>query len=411
MVDPVDLLADPAAVRAADRAALLPAAATAGAQVRATCPAVEAALPASAEFRPRAMLVIADGRAVADALIFAALVGPECPVPVLVRADLPAWVGALDVVVVLESGSPTEAAAAAVAQRRGALVLVRGAARGVLAEAVPAALLSPSIGVPEALAGPGRLAFLLAVAAGLQLVRPSLTETDVETVADLLDTEAIACAPQTDAFVNPAVSLAQPLVGGDLVVAGADAIGRALAGHAAVALAELGGAVASGFGATELVQAAGLMNRLGRRRDIFADPFDDPTADHTPIVPVVLRALRPTDERLARVSSTWLRSIQSALPAAILLDGPELSLAPTDTGLPDRPVRPEPTGWVKDWACTALMMLRLDFAAVYVGIAAGQVPPTDSPAGLGPHDGARRLLDPDTVLPSYRDEEDVERWN
>ena len=59
--------------------------------------------------------------------------------PVVVRAELPLWVGALDVVVVLESGTPTEGAAAGVAHRRGAAVLVRGSARGPLAEAVPGA--------------------------------------------------------------------------------------------------------------------------------------------------------------------------------------------------------------------------------------------------------------------------------
>ena len=94
-----------------------------------------------------------------------------------------------------------------------------------------------------------------------------------------------------------------------------------------------------------------------------------------------------------------------------MLDGPEFSLSAPVTGLPEQPVRPEPTGWVRDWAAVALMTLRLDFAAVYLGIGRGQVAPLDGPAGLGTHDAGRSLLEPDTVVASYRAEEDVDRWN
>ncbi len=411
MPDPIDLLGDPGALRSADHHALLPAAATAGAQVRATCASLPLIVDQLAGLRPRAVVVLADGRAVHDAEIFLALVGARCAVPVLVRPDLPVWVGALDVVVVLESGTPTEAAGAAVAHRRGAAVLVRGSRRGPLAEAVPSALQPPAIGVPEALAGPGRLAFLLVVASALGMLAPGLTPAVVETVAELLDTEALACAPQTDAFVNPALSLAHRMRTADVALAGLDPVGKCLAGHVAVALAELGGPAASAFGALELTQATGLMHRLGRRPDIFADPYDDPGQDRLPVLPVLLRVVRPSDEMLARASSAFLGSLQRALPHAILLDGPELSLAPVDTGLPDQPPRAEPVGWVREWASVALMMLRLDFTAVYVGIAEGQVPPLDGPAGLGMHDAARHLLEAEAVVGSDRDEEDVDRWS
>lgn len=412
MPDPTDLLGAPGSLQAADHHALLPAAATAGAQVRATCAALPLIVEQLAYLRPRAVVILADGRAVHDAEVFAALVGAQGPVPVIVRADLPLWVGALDVVIVLESGTPIEAAGAAVAQRRGAAVLVRGSARGPLAEAVPNALHPPPIGVPEALAGPGRLAFLLMVASSLGMLKPGLTPEAVETVAALLDTEALACAPQTDAFVNPAVSLAQQWHSTDLVLAGLDPVGQRLAAHTAVTLAELGGATAAAFGALELTRAAALMDRLSRRRDVFADPYDDdPGADRLPVLPILLRVVRPADEMVARSASAFLGSLQRALPTAILLDGPELSLAPVATGLPDQPTRVEPVGWVREWASVALMMVRLDFTAVYVGIAEGQVPPLDVPAGLGAHDGARQLLEADTVVATYRDEEDSDRWS
>lgn len=412
MADQVDILGEPDLLQTSDRAALLPAAATAGAQVRSTYATLGDLVVELADLRPRALLIIADGRAVHDAALFAALLGPLCAVPVLIRAELPLWVGALDVVVVLESGTATEASAAAVAKRRGATVLVRGAVRGGLAEAAPGQLYPPRVGVPEVLAGPGRLTFLLRVASALGMLRPALTDEAAETVADLLDIESLACAPQTDAFVNPAISLAQRFAAAELVLVGVDPVAEHLARHAALAMAELGGVPVAAFGATQLVQSAALMTRLGRRRDIFADPFDDgPGEDRAPMLPIILRVTRPADERLAQLASAWFGSLKTALPTALILDGPELSLAPLETALPEQPVHAEPTGWLRDWTSVALMMLRLDFAAVYLGVAEGQVPAVDAPAGLGAHDGARHLLEPDTVVTSYRDEEDFDRWN
>ena len=410
MSEPVSL-ENLGAVVAGDHAALLPAAATAGAQVRSTATAIAERLPDLSDLRPRAVVVIAEGRAAHDAEIAVALLGSDCPTPVLVRAELPVWVGALDVVLVLESGSLTEAATAAVSRRRGATVLARAAARGQVAEAVADAVYPPAIGVPEALAGPGRLVFLLGAFSALGLLRPALDDEAVETVAELLDTEAIACAPQTDAFVNPALTLAQQLVGHDIVLAGMGALSRSLAGHAATALGELGGAAALAIGAMELAQTAALMARMATPRDIFADPFDDNGPVPAPLRPVLMRAGSSQDERVAQLAAARFRALRAALPSAAVLDGPEFSLSAPVTGLPEQPVRPEPTGWVRDWAAVALMTLRLDFAAVYLGIGRGQVAPLDGPAGLGTHDAGRSLLEPDTVVASYRAEEDVDRWN
>ncbi len=415
MTDPGDLLTDPAAMRAADLASLLPAAATAGAQVRATVGALTGALESLDGFRPRSLLIIADGRAVHDAALAVALLGPRCPIPVLIGAELPTWVGALDVVVVLESGTPGEAAAAAVARRRGAIVLVRGAANGDLAEAVTGDVQVPPIGVPEALAGPGRLAFLLAVASACRLLQPALTEPIADAVADLLDAEALACSPLTDSFVNPAISLADHLLNAVAVVAGLDPAGRALGAHAAAVLSEVGAVPATGVGALQLTQSAGLMRLMGTPRDVFADPFED-SVEPVLLRPLVLRVDRPTDERFAQLASAWLRSLTAALPTAVVIDGQELSLVtgtaagvvPSDTAASSAG---ELTGWARQWATAALMMTRLDFAAVYCGLPAGQVAPADAPAGLGPHAGSRHLLTPDTVVTSYRDEEAFDQWN
>jgi hypothetical protein len=409
VTDPVDLLGDTALLMAGDRSALLPAAATAGAQVRATAAALSEALPELAGTRPRAIVILADGRSAHDAAIVAALLGPECPVPVVITPALPMWVGALDVVVVLESGTPTEAAGAAVALRRGAAVIVRGASRGDVAAAVPGKVYPPGLGVPEGLAGPARVTFLLGVASALGLLHPALDETSAETIADLLDLEALACAPQTEAFVNPAVSLAQQFAGHDLVVGGMETIGVALAAHVTGVLGEMGGAVGYPVGATEFARSVALTARLGRPRDVFADPYDAPV-ELSPLRALVLRVTEPAEPQLARLSAAWLRSLRNALPQLLILDGPEFTLAPVGAGPSDEPPKPEPVGWVRIWASVALMMLRLDFAAVYLGIANGQIAPLDAPSGLGSPDGTRQFLRPDSVVSSFR-EEDVDRWN
>ncbi|MEP6981234.1 MAG: TobH protein, partial [Nakamurella sp.] len=60
MPDPTDLLGAPGSLQAADHHALLPAAATAGAQVRATCAALPLIAEQLADLRPRAVVILAD---------------------------------------------------------------------------------------------------------------------------------------------------------------------------------------------------------------------------------------------------------------------------------------------------------------------------------------------------------------
>lgn len=84
----------------ADREGLLRAAARAGAQVRATAEAAdELGVARVFQERPRALVLITrPGVGTAIAGVVTALLGPRCPVPVVVADDVPTWVGALDVV-------------------------------------------------------------------------------------------------------------------------------------------------------------------------------------------------------------------------------------------------------------------------------------------------------------------------
>jgi hypothetical protein len=96
------LLDDPARLTEADTDGLLRAAALAGAQVRSVLEtAAERGVTRSlADFRPRALILVTrpgHGRSIADLLV--ALLGPTCPVPVVVTEEVPSWVGPLDVVI------------------------------------------------------------------------------------------------------------------------------------------------------------------------------------------------------------------------------------------------------------------------------------------------------------------------
>jgi hypothetical protein len=55
--------------------------------------------------------------------------------------------------------------------------------------------------------------------------------------------------------------------------------------------------------------------------------------------------------------------------------------------------------------------LRLDFAAVYLGIATGQLVPMDFPDGLGRSGGSRWAVRPATVGGTAERDQDVDTWN
>ena len=414
MTGPIDLH-DPDALVAADTAGLLPSAALAGAQVRATAEQIAS----FADFgRPRALVVIG-ANATVDAVLLTALVG-DVPAPVVTGTTLPSWVGPLDIVVVLASvvDDIACAEAAATAARRGARLIVRAAADGPVAEAAAGSvLLDPLVPVTEALAGAARLTVLLGVAAAAGFgPRP-----DFPAAADQLDALSVACHPSSEFFVNPALTLAEHLSAGTPLIIGTDPVADALAGYTCRSLAALAGYI----GAPLLsYQAAGSPPVLASaaRTDgpagTFYDPFLDdaadtsergqtvssvlvvgPSAQSTAAFPAG-SGLLPLDSLPAfgsepvdptRVSvvprSPLAAALQAALPRAISIGPEELTTTEQPTGAADAP---PPARDAFSW--TLAMMGRIDFAAVYLGLRSGARPPMDSPDGLGrPGSAARHL--------------------
>jgi len=368
-----DLLFDPVRLAADDRHGLLPAAATAGAQVRATAEQVAALGELS---RPRALVVVGARAETTGALVAACATSAAAPIIAVPR--LPGWIGPLDVVVVLAAASddPIAARAADTAQRRGATVVVRGATTGPVAAAAPAGLIVPAIGAPEALAESGRCTVVAAVAAALGL----LPAPDWAAAADLLDAIALACHPQSEPFVNPALALAAAMSAGVPLLVGADPVADAVTRHAETVLAEVAGVAAGRITSAIAMASPVALRRAAAARDLFADPDDAPRMQ-----PVLVSA---PDLASGEFDVPVGRALRQALPGAFAVStddlGSDAQRSMTEPGVPTpAAAAPDPL------ACVLGLVSRFDFAATYLALTLGSLPLYDGPDGLARRGSAR----------------------
>ena len=141
--------------------------------------------------------------------MLAATLGGSAAAPIVVGAEAPPWIGALDVLIVAgdDPGDPALVAAAATGVRRGARVVVVAPYEGPLRDATAgrAAVLEPR------LSGPRRVR---AVPATWPPAWPSCTRSipalriDLAALADELDAEALRNSAGRELFTNPAKTLA-----------------------------------------------------------------------------------------------------------------------------------------------------------------------------------------------------------
>lgn len=357
----LDDLTDPRALAALDGRGVLRSAATAGAQVRSAAQgALEAGVGELTE-RPRALLFVRrPGVSGAAASLLGALLGPSCPVPVVVVDAVPAWVGPLDVVVVhADDGTDAELADSVdLAVRRGAEVVASVPSAGPVASAGAgrARLVEPRIPVPPGLDLPRALAVGLAVLRALGLLGAPL-DPAMDVLADALDAEAERNQPAHEPFMNPAKALTLRLAERTPLLWGADPLATAVAGHAASALAQHAGVVAHSADVAQGLAATGLLGALNTGgNDIFRDPFDDP--DRSPEAPPVRLVLLATGED--DPGQVTLRRAGRGWPSADVLH-------PVD----------EVARGTRHAALlrAALLASRLDVAAVYLGLATRTIEP------------------------------------
>lgn len=358
------LLADPRALAALDTHGVLRSAATAGAQVRSAAQgAAEAGVADLGGVRPRALVLLRrPGSSGAAAALLGALLGPACPVPVVVADAAPSWIGPLDVLVAHTADGTDGDLADSVARaaRRGAEVVLSAPADGPVASAGAGRtrLVEPRIPVPPGLDLPRALTVGLAVLRALGLLDAPL-DPGMDALADALDAEAGRNRPDHEPFMNPAKSLALRLAEHTPLLWGTDPLAAAVAGHAASSLATHAGVVAHAADAAQGVTATGLLRALdapGGAADVFHDPFDDPEpgVGGWPMR-LVLLATGEDDPGQA-----VLRRTGRELPAGDLL----------------HPVEEIPRGAPHAGLLRAVLLAsRLDVAAVYLGLATRTIEP------------------------------------
>ncbi len=350
MVPDDSLLDDPARLAEADTAGLLRAAAMAGAQVRATAEAA-AELELSDRLdvgRPRSLVLI-DRPGVSRTLtrLVAALLTPACPVPVVVAEVVPSWIGALDVVFAHtdDAGDRELAASLERAARFGATVVLSAPAEGPVAAAVAGKglILAPRLPVPPEMAFPRGLAAALLTANALGLL-----VADLDQLADHLDAEAEKDYLARDSFANPAKAMALKLADRQPLLWGLDPVAVAVGEHAAHAFAAHAALVCDVEDYRQALARPALRRAAlsgGVERDIFADPEEMVT-----LAPrVLLLSVR-----------TGLATEAARHQAEDLLPGADV-IAPAEEIETDEIVR------------AAVLALRFELAAVYLGLAVGSI--------------------------------------
>jgi hypothetical protein len=213
--------------------------------------------------RPRSVVVVGT-----EARLVRAVTEPVCPVPLVAwpTMSLPAWVGPLDLVVVLAGCEGVGVPACWEAARRGSLLFVVAPQGSPLLDEFGSACVLPTHSDDAFVAALVALQVL-----GLAGLGPGL---DVEEVADVLDQVAEECGPRHRLGTNPAKDLACALADAVPLIWG----GSVLAARASRRIAE---AVREATGAPALAadaQALAPLIEASHPRDVFADPFEDPQA-------------------------------------------------------------------------------------------------------------------------------------
>jgi hypothetical protein len=327
----------------------LRAAASAGAQVRATAEAAaDSRLGDLAGMRPRALVLVTRpgvGPSVTGLLV--ALLGPACAVPVVVSETVPSWVGPLDVVLA-HSDDPGDVALAESVHRAGrfgANVVLTAPQDGPVA----AAAAGGGVLLPSRVTVPPQFAFPRALAAGLALLSAlGLLRTDLNVLADELDREAEKDHAGAESFVNPAKTLALRIADRTPLLCGLDRVATAVAAHGVEALAAFAGVVA---GATDYQQAVTrtALQRAAVRSTSGGDIFADPDEATSGLLRVLLLSI--TED---------MESEPTRMAAAdMLADADVLSPAEETAGGPA--VR------------AAVLALRFEMTSVYLGLATGAI--------------------------------------
>lgn len=348
---------------AADRDGLLRAASMAGAQVRATASAVDegALVEVAGGGRPRSVIWVAGrGPAESAGAMLSAALGGSAGEPFVVAAEVPPWIGPLDVLVVAgdDPADPVLVGAAATGVRRGARVVVATPNEGPIRDATwgRAAVLAPRLWVPDDF---GLARYLAAGLATLATVDAGL-RMDIGALADELDAEALRNSAGRDVFTNAAKTLAARMMGQRVVLAGDCAATLALARHCAATLLRVARLPAAAAGLADALVAlrGGMARGFGDSVDALFhdDQLDGPLPDRLRVLAMTLAAERQVvAARVAGMSDVSLVGADDV--REVFGEGQATLSAPMDTGRPEQQL--------------AMLAVRMEMAAVYLRLAQG----------------------------------------
>ena len=352
-------LDDTEGLLAADREGLLRAASTAGAQVRAVAAALdEGALDAvRGDDRPRTVIWVA-GRGTAETAgsMLAATLGSWAASPIVVAAEAPPWIGALDVLIVAgdDPGDPALVGAAASGVRRGARVVVAAPYDGPLREATAgrAAVMAPRLAVADEF---GLCRYLAAGLAALQSIDPKLG-VDLAAMADELDAEALRNSAGREVFTNPAKALVERMSRRRVVLAGDGAATLALARHGSGVLLRIARQVAAATGLADALVALRAVADSGSVDPVEAlfhdEEIDGPVAERLRVLALTLDAERSVvASRVAQLGDVDI------VGAEDVPEGAGVSTAPVGAQRAEQQL--------------AILAVRLEMAAVYLRLVRG----------------------------------------
>jgi hypothetical protein len=352
-------LDDTEGLLAADREGLLRAASMGGAHVRAAAAALdEGALDSVRGDDPPRTVIWVAGRGTAETAgtMLAATSGGWAVAPIVIAAEAPPWIGALDMLIVAgdDPGDPALVGAAASGVRRGARVVVAAPYDGPLRDATAgrAAVMEPRLPVAYEF---GLCRYLAVGLAALQSVDPKL-RVDLAALADELDAEALRNSAGREVFTNPAKALVERMSRRRVVLAGDCAATVTLARHGCSVLLRIAHEVAAATGLTDALVALG-----GGAGPGFADPtealFHDEEIDG------------PIAERL-RVLALTLDAERTVVASRVAqFDDVDIVGAEDVPDLPDN--RSASAGAQRAEQQLAILAVRLEMAAVYLRLVRG----------------------------------------
>lgn len=247
-----------------------------------------------------------------------AVLEPICPVPFMAwpGPGLPAWVGPLDLAVILgeEDTAQWVLQCAAEARRRGATLIVAAPQDSELAEVTASPLTTL---IPVSQADPMAAAVAVLAELGNLGLGPVVYPGHVADAADLV---AEACGPGRDLAVNPAKDLALQLADRLPLLWGGTVLAARASRRIAEAVRRVTGRPALAADAAEL---AGLLAAV-KPRDPFADPVEE-TRDAAPVL--VLLDADSVPPRLRSAVDGLVRQAEAVgVPVARISSGdPQLS--------------------------------------------------------------------------------------